>query len=216
MTEKPGCFGVPAVFSFTSRVCAKCERFNQCQVEAHSSLLAAPVTIVGKVLEQHNRYCHANGLSVPNVGNVLITSMPTVRPTRSPTRLEITAEQQATIDALPKKTGDYLRKLIVRGVDKEVLDAAERGENAFTMTKHRPYRVALDMLLEGGITKPALRVAYCDQLGWSKPAAFSQVSMVWGLFPAMRLAEERGASLMPLPNIRCKNSSIATKGVFHA
>lgn len=211
--SNPGCFGVPSVFSFTSPICGKCGSFEACRSQAHAALLSHPQQwVVRSLLEKHNAYCHREDVVLPERSEIE-TSRPAPKvASKNAVRFALTPEQMLLLGSLPKKVAEYLKKLMVRGIDRQVLEAAGKGENAFTAEKHRPYRLALDMLFEGGITKPALRTAYCDKLGWSESAAFSQVSMIWHLFPAMRLAENQGCALVPSPRVLSKNSSIKTKG----
>lgn len=202
---QPGCYGAPSVFSFSSRVCGKCGHFDDCQSTVHAALKSAPVYLVSKMLHEHDAHCRMKGGVAPD-GATLTTTLPApARRCKKPVRLQLDQFQLDQLAALPKKVGDYLKKLMVRGIDKEVLEAAGKGKNAFTLDKHRPYALALDMLFEGGLTKPMLRTAYCERLGWSEVAAFPQVSMIWHLFPAMGLAKEQGCALIASPNVRTRN-----------
>lgn len=206
---EPGCFGVPSVFSFTSKVCGKCDHFSSCQKKAHAALIAHPQQhVVRSLLEKHNAYVHENEEEMPE-GAVLSVSRPAPKSKReSQVRFALTPEQMLLLGSLPKKVADYLKKLMVRGLDRQILEAASKGENLFTQDKHRPYQLALDMLMEGGLTKPMLRAAYIEKLGWTERASSSQVSIVWSLFKAMNLAEEQGCSLVPSPSVLRKNSFI--------
>jgi len=203
---QPGCFGAPSVFSFNSRVCGKCGQSDECQKAAHAALLAAPVHLVGNLLREHEEYCRRKATTAPE-GSVLATTLPApVQKQRKAVRFPITDVQEELLRSLPKKVGDYLRKLMVRGIDREVLEAAGVGKNAFSVAKHRPYALALNMLFEGGMTKQMLRVAFCEELGWSDVASYPQVSMIWHLFPAMGLAEEQGCSLIASSAVKTRNT----------
>lgn len=204
---KPGCFGVPSIYSFTSRVCGKCDHAAACQPVAHSALASAPLGVSIRLLRQHEDHCAAVGGTLP-VGATLIVSrvLPTAR--KAPAlRLPLNEGQTALLKTLPKRSADYLKKLMVRGVDRAVLAAAKNGENGFTKTKHRPFHLALEKLLEGGITKGQLRVAYCEELGWSETSSFPQVTMIWNIFPAMGLAVEQGCALVVGPGVKSKNAA---------
>lgn len=205
---RPGCFGVPSVFSFTSRVCGKCEHHGNCQSQAHAALLGAPPRLVGKLLEQHNEYRRAVDASTPES-----TTLNTTRPTpktasKLAVRLPLSDAQLATLSGMTKRAAEYLKRLMVRGIDKEVLTAAEMGRNGFMSSKHRSLHLALERLLEGGLTKASLRLAYCEDLGWSETSAFSEVTLVWKIFQAMGLAVEQGCSLVAAPTVICKNAAI--------
>lgn len=211
---EPGCFGIPSVFSFTSRVCGKCPHFGRCQSQAHAVLQAAPRELVSKLLGEHIAYCRSQNIEIPDNATLEFSQpMPVVK-SKVAVRYPLTDDQLSVLVGMKKKASEYLRKLMVRGTDKEILSAAELGQNAFTPEKHRAYHLALEMLLEGGITKPFLTAAYCDQLGWSDQSAKSQTSLIWDLFPSMGLALVQGCALIAGPTVRCKNSSIryAMKG----
>jgi len=193
--QRIGCFGIPSIFSFESRVCGKCKEFVECQKESEITLRRLPEgKAIHRLLVLHENFRRKQGGLDP---------LPIVAQ-----RAQLSPDQESVIRDLPKKTGAYLRKLMIRGKDVEIREAAHRGENPFEVEGHRPYHLAFDALLSGGFTKPYLRAAFIEGLGWSESASFSQVSIIWKLFPALGVAEESGCALVASPNVRCNNNRV--------
>ena len=212
----PGCFGIPSIFSFTSRVCGKCSHFQTCRVEAHAALKAAPIEIVRHQLRAHEDYCRAHSADSGEEKKIEFTRKvaPSKKVRSLPKKIDLTDAQKAMLEALPAKVSGLLSRLMKRGVDTSVLLAAQHGNNGFDPAKHRSLHLALDMLLEGGITKPALRTAFVEKLGWAETSAFAECTLIWKVFPLLKLAVEQGASLVPGPGVRCKNESIHKRTEF--
>lgn len=198
--KNPGCYGVPSVFSFTSRVCGGCGSFEGCQRQSHDTLKLLPSNpgVQAMLLKHENHLRQKEGLS------------PLVPKSRQ--KNTITEEQEQQVRSLPKKVGDYLRKLFKRGEDIKIRECAGKGENPFTEEKSRPYRVAFEYLLDGGFTKRFLRTAFMEEMGWSEASAFSQVSIVWHVFVALGVAEESGCALVPTSLVQTRGQKVRYGG----
>lgn len=197
--QRPGCFSAPSIFSFTSRVCNACPEFAPCQKGAESRLGALPDSpAVRTILAQHEGYRRSQAGLQP---------LPEVKG-----RAPLSEAQESLAASLPKKAGDYLRKLFARGLDVQIREGAMTGVNPFRMNGQRPYHVAFEMLMRGSITKPALRAAYIEELGWGNAAAGPQVSLVWSLFPALGIADHDGCRLVPSPMMGGQNSVNRNQG----
>lgn len=208
--HKLGCFGIPSIFSFSSQTCAKCAEFSECQQSSHAALKSAPIAIVGALLEAHEQYEHEHSLDTlpPKQLTVTKTAPKTTRDKRAK-RFPLTQEQKTLLASITNKAAaTFIEKLFVRGLQGEIANAAKECKSAFTEEKHRPYHLALSMLFKFGFTKPVLRSAYENVLGWSKQSAATQVSITWGVLIALGLAEERGIALVASPKIITENRQI--------
>jgi hypothetical protein len=174
---KPNCYGIPSIFSFKSKVCGACQHFTECQKESHEELLRfGDLRIVANILSQHESF---RSKSQPAK----------VRKSR----LALTSEQMLSLEAYPKKVQSFLKAVWSKGKHVEMLNRMQRGENPFDKDGARPFYVAFGLLLRGKASRGDFCVAFMDELGWSYSAAYSQVSMLWHILPALDLAEINGA-----------------------
>lgn len=123
---------------------------------------------------------------------------------KTKSKFVLSPDQQEVIRALPKKVGDYMRKLFKRGRDVEILKLAALGENPFRDDRERTYRLAFEHLLDGGFSKRSLRAAFMSELGWTEGAAFSEVSIVWRVLMTLGVAREEGCVLVPSDKVQAR------------
>lgn len=104
-----------------------------------------------------------------------------------PGRLPITALQQRTLDQLPKPVATMARKLFERGwfdfARREMLQGRNPGANGWQ-------RVLCAHLIDGGVSRSALQLAYQGQLGMTAGSAKVRVSRAVALFTAGALLAE--------------------------
>lgn len=190
----PGCFGIPSIFSQTSKVCGVCPQSEPCKGRVVEALVSMP------------RSQKVKGL-------LASFGVEPKEPTK-PKRKALTSEQQEVVASLPKKAGDYLRTLYSRGRDVVIREAAKLGENPFNTFNARPWSAAFNALMRGGVSKAALKMEFVCELKWSESAAKSQVSIIWSVFKALGIAvEDHKGILKPHPSMHCDNSQVVNQEV---
>ena len=174
MTEyRPGCFGSP--LAHVSGVpCNKCPFRAECgsQAEQRAKRLKARFGI-----EAAMRPWLAKGKPRPvNVGLI------------------------ATVEAtMPKKAKEALERWSGRGID--LKRAASLGVNPFD-TQGGYMKIVFRMLFVGGFTRPELRQALTQELGWVEATASSHVGIAVGALLATGAAVERDGRIIK-ENVGC-------------
>ena len=189
METKIACFGVPSVFSFKSNVCGSCKEFSECQDNAYSALLAIrEYPIATTALSQHVEFRVRSGLAQNDALELDITKPIPKHSKRTITRYALTEEQLIRISNVPKKIGKFLERVWVKGIDKQIDADVLAGNNPFSKHNARPYFVAYELLQEGRVHRNKMSTQLMEQLGWTYASAYSQVSMIWQIFPELGLA----------------------------
>lgn len=216
MIEKVACYGVPSVFSFKSKVCAGCGNFDDCQKESYSALLSIreyPIATV--MLSQHVEHRMQTG-QAQNEPTALNINKPI--PTHSKAkvvRYALTAEQIERIAEMPKKIGNFLSKIWVRGLDKQIAEDITLGKNPFSLTNARPYHTAFEIIRRGKTHRSRMSNELMDVLGWTYASSYSQVSMIWQIFPELGIAKIEGVHMVTLhPNLREHNNEKSREGTL--
>lgn len=210
--EKRSCFGIPSIFSFTSDACRGCSDFSGCQRDSHAALKGAPLRIVRALIAEHEAFEGHQAIETPDAAVLDTTqSIPSearVTKRKAAQRYPLTAEQKSTLSALPKTVAAFIEKLYVRHAHEEIINAAKEGRNGFSHDKHRPYYLALNMLLQSGFVRPVLRSAYQTELGWNDASAKTQVSLTWQVLIALGLAKEEGIALVASDSVKARSRNI--------
>jgi hypothetical protein len=176
--NKPNCFGIPSIFNFQSTVCTGCSSFKGCQESSYKSLMQVQdLSIVASEIAQHESY--RRGLEVVPV-----------KVTKK--HFALTAEQLDVIDNTPNKVGTYLKSIWVRGGQLEMHRKVGFGDNPFDVNKARANYLAYELMSNKKVCRMDLCLAFMTELGWTKASAYSQVSMIWKIFPALEIAEIDG------------------------
>lgn len=216
MNSKIACYGIPSIFSFKSDVCEKCIEFTDCQKEAHSALTALrEYPIATTMLKQHDEYVARSGRVVPSASSVnLLKSIP-VQAQGKLTRYALTEGQITRISSLPKKIGNFLEKVWVRGLDKQIKEDILNGKNPFNERNARPYHAAYDLLISGRAHRSKLSSHLMEKLGWTYASAYSQVSMIWQIFPELGIAEVEDVFLVKVyPTVEHHNNEKYKQGAL--
>ncbi|WP_374335303.1 hypothetical protein [Methyloversatilis sp.] len=179
----PRCFGIPSVFSFDSPVCSVCPINDDCRAAVLTALSGAGQTVaVRNLLTLHERAQAALKNKVGGIEGFVVKKPAKTLKTRrrSAPRIVLSVEQERSISTAPKKVGKVARTLLERGF-------TYNGTNPFNHT-NRTYYTAFNKLMVGRITKKELRMALCEELGWGETSAYSEVSIIWSLFPILGVA----------------------------
>lgn len=190
------CFGVPSIFSFKSNVCANCKEFADCQKESYSALLAIKeYPIATTMLSQHVEFMMRNGIAQSDAGALELSKPIPTHQKKKTTRYALTAEQIDRISQLPKKIGNFLEKIWVRGLEKQIMQDIRDNKNPFSEHNARPYHAAYEVLRTSRAHRSGMSNHLMETLGWTYQSAYSQVSMIWQIFPELGIAEVDGVHM---------------------
>jgi hypothetical protein len=181
---RPKCFGVPSVFSFTSPVCAICTLKTDCQDVSYSALKGATQTLqISNLINMHERA--RSGFFSSNVAQVGASSENVskgLKTRRSQQKKILSVAQEVTLSKAPKKVAKVARTLLEKGFEFQ-------GANPFKPT-NKTYFTAFERLKAGPATKKDIRMTLCSELSWGETSAYSEVSVIWSLFPILGIASQ--------------------------
>lgn len=214
MNQRPSCFGLASVVDSRNPVCRLCQHVTPCLEAVYSSLVRFKGVIdVRDTLAAVERDLvgRATGEPLHSVAPTLAGAAPALLhttiaiPART-TKVEkvkfgLTDTDKAQINAMPKKVALKLKRLLELNLDKLARVELAAGRNPFPRDGAGYLHVAADLLLRGGFTKASLRVALMERLAWSEGTAFSHVSAVVHLFPALEIAIEQDDSFVLPPSL---------------
>lgn len=194
------CFGIPSIFSFKSKTCASCGSFENCQNESYLNLMLVQGQIdVSDAVRSHQNHFRAINKTAPlPTQQISLNCVPKRTTAVARVPHSVSEYQRVLIESLPRKVGDYMRKLILRGFVERLVDCMNNNENPFDEEGYRPYCIAFEKLKSGGFSRSVLKTAFQNEMGWSVKSAASQVSFIWSLMPALGIAKEDGYSLVPV------------------
>ena len=184
---KLGCFGMPSIFSFRSKVCENCGEFSPCQHKSYSKLLTIKSAAVANTLVEHESYRRSLASTELSDADHHTPNHTMPAPKRSAhvgtKRVELTEAQLLKIAPLSKKAAAFVKKLLVRDFKPEA-----SGLNPFDSGKHRSSHLAFEMLMDSHVSKSDFRTAFIQELGWTYNSASVEVAILWQSFPALGLA----------------------------
>jgi hypothetical protein len=201
----PSCFGLPSVFVASSPACVSCTSREQCVPACHQLLvsLSDKMDVSGNLaqLERTAKVVIAQSLPATTVETTIAA------PARAAlsVNLSVDAHMQSTLDRLPVNAAKILKPLLTRGADVKARYSLANDRNPFDTTTPRWLQLAGEGLLAGGFTKAELRERYIKEFGWGEGTAFSRVSVVAAVLPALRLATAAGNRIIRAPSIVGKN-----------
>ncbi|RQT26088.1 hypothetical protein DF037_20580 [Burkholderia contaminans] len=120
--------------------------------------------------------------------------------------LAMGAHEEALLASVPLRVAKVLKPMLKRGLDARARYRIANGENPFGTGSAPWLRLAGAMLVAGGFTKAKLRAEYIRAYGWSEGTAFSRVSIVVALFPALGIARLAGDRLVCAPGAVAKTA----------
>lgn len=189
---EPGCFGVPSIYSFKSKVCGGCKFRDNCQIASQQALLAIKSSsVVTDILSQHIEYSSSKGLNSSQASErVYFTQSIQAHQSVKKARYALTAKQLELLDNTPKKVSAFLNTIWSKGLHIEMLERARAGQNPFDINKNRPYHLACrELIAKTKITRSSLVSVIMDEFDWTYSAAYSQVSLMWQVLPALEITE---------------------------
>jgi hypothetical protein len=195
----PSCFGLPSVFAAGTQTCTACASRALCVPACYSMLvsLSDKIDVAAPLaqLERTAKVVTAQSIPAPTVETTIAAPAPAaVR-----VNLECGAREQELLASLPVRAQKVMRPLLKRGGDARARLALAKGQNPFDGRGPQWLRFAGEKLLAGGFTKGDLRRAYIDEYGWSEATAFSRVSIVVSVIPALRLGRVAGDTVLRTP-----------------
>ncbi len=125
----------------------------------------------------------------------LLKPIPT-RSNKKAVRYALTVGQLERISKLPKRVGEHLQKIWVRGLDRGITESVLNNTNPFSPDSARPYHAAYNYIKRNKASKGGLANHLMDELGWKYNSAYSQVSMIWQIFPELGIAKIDGIHMI--------------------
>jgi len=212
MSVSPGCFGFPSIFSFKSEVCSACSHNQECEREVESKLRSEsdkPHVRVALKAHESARSAFSGAMSSGAQQTREKPLVGLVKRSRAAVKYVPTDEQEAALKNAPKKVARIAMTLWGRGFE-------YKGSNPFNVTLNKTFHAAFETIAKTGrVTKKELRMGIADLLNWSESSAYSEVSVVWSLFPILGITRESesGTELdlidFELPNSADYNSPLA-------
>lgn len=218
--KAPGCFASPSVFAMDSKVCGCCIATNECRTASSETLERIRGVInVSDLLKRHEKarlvatntsetpYKPEEPETLPTTDNqtlapVIVTPapiIPKVVKRKTPTEIVVfyvTGDQETTIQALPKKTGELARQQIKQNLISKIKPALKMGLNSYAETGPKFLRLACDMLLEGGFTRAGLNKRMVKDFGWGTNTSGPHVAQIVGMFVAFDIVQEIGGQFV--------------------
>lgn len=195
----PSCYGLPSVFVAESKTCSACVEKGGCVAACHGMLMSLAtkmdVTTNLAYLERTAKVVTAQSIPASNPTTTIAA------PAMASLKVNLTmgAREEALLASVPVRVAKVLKPMLKRGLDARARYRVANGENPFGTGSAPWLRLAGDMLLAGGFTKAKLRVEYVRAYGWSEGTAFSRVSIVVALFPALGIARLAGDRIVCAP-----------------
>lgn len=217
----PGCYASPSVFARDSEICRGCPAYDACSQACVETLHALRDRInIDRLLNRHTSARQATIEATPALEPqlpVTIKFMPSVKPAAQkvePKReapapvvgVDVTAEQQAIIDTLNKKSQDLAIKWCKRGMIDTIRKDMHRGVNPFASQARLDHcSVVCEELLNGSVTKQSLKKAFMKKLGaktpWDESTASAHVGIALPALVAFGIAIESPAGFIVNPAI---------------
>lgn len=183
----PRCYGLPSLIHRDSPHCGECPFLDECERVALNKALALSlyIDIPDVVARLRNREGQkGQPTAVEGVTPLTRTT------SGEKVRMALTQQDFALIKQMPAKVRQKVELLMKQGKDVAAREALLRGENPFPFAGAGYLHVACELLLAGGFTRAELRKTYMQRLGWTEGTAYSHVSAVVAIFPALGIAEE--------------------------
>lgn len=224
----PGCYAAPSVFSHDSQVCQNCPAFDACAAACVQTLQALRETInVEDILARHRRAKSATieraDPERPETTPKLDFSkfLPSVKKPAEKVERKAHREVAVThdideatfkiIDAIPQKNARELAaKWVKNGIVDHIRIELAQGRNPFASQARLDHcQVVCDMLLNGTVTRAALKKAFMTRLGakkpWDEATAGSHVNIAMPALVAFDIAIETPEGFALNPRLRGDN-----------
>ena len=166
------CFGIPSVYSSRSDRCSECPMAGQC-VET--------IKLVVAKLGDSELQMTVIALLALNEG---IDAAPRVvveqKPRKTRAKWIPSPQHAALLMNVPANVAKIMRGILKH--EQDVIQALIQGCNPFSESRLRSAHKAFERIMDGGATQHELSLAFCESLGWSKPAAVVQASVLTRAF----------------------------------
>lgn len=200
------CYGLSSVYHQDSETCQQCPDNTACEEASYAKLLSlsSRIDVRDALARYQNR--DALGMRKPEMRvAVEITLPPPERTVKNESvALPLTDADRALISRLPVKVAAKVQSMMMKNEDRAARLALLHGKNPFPRKGAGPLHVACEMLLHGGFDRVGLRKRLIEVLGCGESGAYSHVSFVVAMFPALRFAKEEQGTFTLHPNLRKK------------
>jgi hypothetical protein len=212
----PGCYASPSVFSQDSTVCQGCPAFDSCGTACIETLKALRDKInIEDILARHRqaRASSSERAEPQPVKPDYSKFLPSVRKPeqkverkapRPETTTEVMPDQEAIINAIPQKNArEQALKWVSKGQLEHIRAELAARRNPFASQKVNHEFIVCEALVEGPVTKVALKKAFMKRLGnkqpWDERTASSHLGIVPPVLVAFGIVIEtdEGYALIP-------------------
>jgi hypothetical protein len=192
----PGCYAAPSVFSHDSEVCQGCPAFESCSQECIKTLQELRERVnIEDILARHRRAKAStieqakppNAVPKIDIGKFLPSvKVPVEKVEQAPKpkepQVEVPDDHQKVLDALKEKPRALALKWCRDGMIEKIRSDLAQGINPFASQARQNFEsVTCELLINGAVTKQALKKAFMTRLGakrpWSEGAAASHVNI---------------------------------------
>lgn len=223
----PGCYASPSVFSHDSQVCQRCPAFDACASACIQTLQALREKInIEDILNRHRK---AKSATIERADPAqeaappkpdLTKFLPSVRkpaakierkPVRETAEQPLSAEDAAIVNAIPQKNARELAaKWVAGGLVEKIRTELAQGRNPFASQARQNHEsVVCECLLNGTVTRTALKKAFMSKLGtkrpWDEATASSHVNIAMPALIAFGIAIETPEGFALNPRLRGDN-----------
>lgn len=196
-STKRVCFGIPSVFSFSSKTCSTCDDFGACRGKAHDELKeSSNLPGIQAALVAHARF--EMGLSSlieePQESPPSVEAAPRNR-ARKRTLLKLSEAQQDALEGVSEKVAQMATRLLKRGLDVAVYRylAGEGGADQLDSIR------GLHEVVVGaarGLHPSEVRANMIARYGWQYRSAHAEQRRLAGALVALGLAKEVAGRLV--------------------
>lgn len=217
----PACFGAASVYAGDSDVCKKCHVGHLCGAESLKTLEAIRGIInVEDLMRRHEKArrlsreplkpkppleqpAGSEPLLPAPTGNIAhpVTNKPVERKTPTErTAFDVSDADGQVLVKIKNAKAKEIAYRMVKGGDVENLKTALLAKvNIYADRGPAFMRIAVDMLLSGGLTKSSLRKRLEKDLDWTEGTAGPHVAQAVAIFAAFKITQEKLSVITLVP-----------------
>lgn len=193
----PGCFGVPSIYSFKSRVCQGCFAKEECQKKAHEELISLRgEPHIAELLNEHTAYSVGiaqSHVAAPRTHEIKLEAPKYISEKK---RFALSEGQMQAIADAPKKVSAVLRTIWTRGLHLEMVERFKSGLNPFDSDRHRTLHAIYAEIQQSKRTRSQLVETLQTRFDWTYASAYPEISNMWKVLIYLGFAEEDGTFLV--------------------
>lgn len=197
MIDNPGCFGLPMAVNASSSSCRACLYSGGCLTAATLFLEQLPDNQTTRRERQAIALTRIGLVGAPAPAGEGLPLPVVTESSRGLRRISLTPAQDQMVSTFPPRIAKPLRQMLERGwFDFAKVEIANGRNPADKGWK----KVLCSFLLNGGVTRDDLILAFTQQLNLKPASATTQASVGIAVFAAGHLASERFGKILFNPN----------------